>query len=342
MKETNITMIGGPETGKTCYLYAMADQMTFGVHGFRFNAKDYNIACSLDDCWSMILNDGKWPKQTNENQRIEFECRYGTKMLASFNWFDYRGGLATEGKLDSSNPVMKEFMEILNRSTCLLILVSAEDIKGILNGHKKPESLFKRYKHLMDMYIQEHDPIPIAFVITKGDLLDEGEFERGVELLKSTYYQEYFITDPCGDGWLITFVVVGLGAEKLGKTRDGMVTGKIAPFNVHLPVLFAVRCSLVNELMEAQAEVNGLLKAQADKKRVLEKENSRSFLSRVWNGDIRDDLNKELESINKSLVAEKKNFDMRSADLFKLTEELMKSNTAVVYCNGHQMTIREA
>lgn len=337
--EVNITMIGGPGTGKTCYLYAMADQMIFGLNGFSFQAADYNVACDLQDKWFMMAEEGKWPRNTDKNREIKFRCCYGTRELATFNWFDYRGGLCTEGNLDRSNPEVTEFIDVMDRSTCLLILISAEDIKGVLNGNTASVRLFQRYISLLNLYSEKHKPVPIAFTITKGDLLEEGEFERGVELLKNRYFSQFFINDSESGGWLITFVVVGLGAEKLGKTEDGMILGTISPFNVHLPVLFAIRCSYTKQIETIKQEKSRLSRERDGYVREYETVSKRSALSRWWHGDDLDEVTAELEDARNRVRKTEENFNKYYANLLKLTNELMESNTAIVYCNGEKMEL---
>lgn len=332
MEKIGITMIGASGTGKTCYLYAMADAMQSGSCDFTFTAMPYKKTLELQDAWDSILN-GKWPKGTDLSTEYEFACSYCMRPIATFSWYDYRGGIL-------QNPDDEEERASLfgkmGSSRCLIICISAEAIHGILAGDLKSRRLFQVYMNLIQEYRNRTGcTVPIVVAVTKADLLGPNEFESGVELIRTKYMAALFSEDDNG-GWFVSFVPVSLGTG-LGSSVNGEIVGTIEPANVHIPVLIAIKSAIV-ELLESKLEAQGVLDNKEVKiKRSLDLNAKRGLLDKIWNGDFEEELNDELAELSVDKEVLSREIEKLKADMDRLQREINQCQM-VVYSNGRRLT----
>jgi hypothetical protein len=61
LDQVKIISIGSSGSGKTCFMYAMYANMSFGFNGFTFIPSDYNQALVLEKGWESIVLNDKWP-----------------------------------------------------------------------------------------------------------------------------------------------------------------------------------------------------------------------------------------------------------------------------------------
>lgn len=331
MDKLGITMIGASGTGKTCYLYAMADAMQIGSCNFTFTATPYKVSLELQLAWDGLL-DGKWPKGSVESAEYEFVCSYALRKLATFSWYDYRGGILTNPDDASEQAALFGRMD---ESRCLIACISAEAIHGILNNDLKSRRIFSVYMGIIQKYrIDTGNTVPIVFAITKADLLEPGEFNKGVELIRTKFMTALFAEDREG-GWYVAFVPVSLGTG-LSKGPNEEVLGTIEPANVHIPVLIAVECAIAELLAEKEirlSDVNSALHRRQEEK---DRNGRRGWFDKFWNGD----QSEEIESAIGYLASDKSDLRYEIAglkdDLNKLRQEIGQCQM-VVYSNGKKI-----
>lgn len=332
MDKIGITMLGASGAGKTCYLYAMADMMQFGSCDFTFTAMPYKKTLELQCAWESILG-GKWPNGTDLSTEYEFACSYSLRKIATFSWYDYRGGILQNPDDEEERVALFDKME---NSRCLIICISAEAIHGILSGDLKSRRLFAVYMNLIQEYRNRSGrTVPIVFAVTKADLLAPKEFERGVELIHTKYMASLFAEDDDG-GWFLSFVPVSLGTG-LGSGVNGDIVGTIEPANVHIPVLIAIKCAMGELLAEKLADMGALDDSVENIRRRMNANAGRGLLDRIWNGDPSEALQKMLDglSVNKEVLLQE--IKKLNADMERLQKEINQCQM-IVYSNGRCLT----
>lgn len=334
MDKIGITMLGASGTGKTCYLYAMADAMQFGSCDFTFTAMPYQTTLELQDAWDSILN-GKWPQGTDLSTEYEFACSYCLRKIVTFSWYDYRGGIL-------QNPDDEDERESLfgkmGCSRCLIICISAEAIHGILTGDLKSRRLFAVYMNLIQEYRNRSGcTVPIVFAVTKADLLESNanEFERGVELIRTKYMASLFAEDDNG-GWFVSFVPVSLGTG-LGSANGGNIVGTIEPANVHIPVLIAIKCAMGDLLAAKLADMGALGDKVNAARQAMDVNAARGWLDKLWNGDPSEALHEVLDELSVNSAVLSKEIEKLKADMDRLQKEINKCQM-IVYSNGRCLT----
>ncbi len=308
-------MIGHKGSGKTCYLYAMYSQMAFGVNGFTFMPDDFDKALQLENGWSTIVDEHKWPEGTNESNDFVFNCSYALRQLIDFTWHDYRGGILKEGSQSSDYP---KFREKLSNSGTLIICISAEIVKGLLKNDHGAESFVRIYNQLLQQYVKDHArTVPIAITITKSDLLEDEDFPKAIVILKRLLG---FLFEKNGN-WMVMVVAVSLG-ENLTTEKDKPITGTISPAHIHLPVMFAIYSTFNQLLFEKEIQSKKI----EDKYRI---ESNKSPLQKFWNGA-------DTVSILNQLETNKADLEAIKTDLNRIVNELRK-DTCVLFFNGEKL-----
>lgn len=319
MDKTGITMIGLSNSGKSCYLYAMYAQMAFGVNGFTFIPDDFDKGLDLEDQWLKIVEEGKWPDGTTESTDYVFDCSHSFRRLMSFHWHDYRGNILK----DRNDSEQVELFNRINQSNSLIFCISAELLIDLLNGSQKAQFELRRYNDLLNKYCNINNrTVPISIAITKIDLIahDQSIFINGIKQLKEKYLNSLFNENG---NWFVMFVPVTLG-EGLKKQQGGVVTGTIAPKNIHLPVMFAIYATF-NELF------NQTKNTSEELKRSMTSELNKSDWTKLWNGDSSNYYRNELEKNNANLEAIGK-------DLARITAEF-RDNSCLFFFNGRKITV---
>lgn len=326
-----ITMLGASGTGKTCYLYAMADAMQIGSCNFTFTATPYRKSLELQKSWDSIIT-GRWPRGTDESTEYEFMCSYAMRPLATFAWYDYRGGVLSNPDDEAEQNALFRKM---NDSRCLIMCISAEVIRGVLNGDHGVRSVFRIYMNLLQNYrANTGKTVPIVFAITKADLLEKGQLDDGVEQIRKNYLAALFAEDPAG-GWFISFVPVSLGT-KLSSGPNNEIQGVIEPANVHIPVLIAIKCAIAELLAIKNAELSGLKNDLAAQRDSLWKNQQRSGWDKFWNGDPSDVISDTISCLTSSHESLEKEISGLANDLNELQKEINRCQM-VVYSNGKKL-----
>ena len=332
MEKIGITMIGASGTGKTCYLYAMADAMQFGSCDFTFTAMPYKKTLELQAAWDSIIINGKWPEGTDLSTEYEFACSYCMRPIATFSWYDYRGGILQNPDDEEERASLFGKME---NSRCLIICISAEAIHGILAGDLKSRRLFQVYMNLIQEYRNRTScTVPIVVAVTKADLLGPNEFESGVELIRTKYMAALFSEDDEG-GWFVSFVPVSLGTG-LRKDANGNIVGKIEPANVHIPVLIAIKCAMGDLLAAKLADMGALGDKVNAARQAVDVNAARGWLDKLWNGDPSEALHEVLDKLSVDSAVLSKEIAKLKADMNRLTEEI-KQCQLIVYSNGQRI-----
>lgn len=331
--EIGITMLGTSGTGKTSYLYAMVDRMTTGVNNLTFSPDDFEVALDLGKQWENICN-GEWPVPNDtEGNEYKITCAYSMRPIIGFRWYDYKGGLLNQRGDEVDMTERIKVLEKMNNSEGLIVCVSAELLKGLLQGDRSASGPFKAYSRLLLEFRRENGhTVPVMFAVTKADLISNEEFEKGVELLKSSVFSPLFAED--GD-WFIGFVPVSLGRD-FKTDGNRVVGGVINPWNVEVPVLFCIKACLDVRVQEFEDIIEEFHAAKGNYGARLARELKKSGWSRFWNGDDSDIYKMKMEEIEEKMQKTISELERLRRDVDSIGRTIIDSG-ARVYLNGCEL-----
>ncbi len=269
-------MFGISGSGKTCYLYAMAQILQGGARqgGFRLSviANNMQQQALLNDGYMMMAADGKWPETTNVTTeydlcvRVQYEDMF-REIIPNLALYDYTGGIWTNNSDDAHQDRLR-LMKAFAQSSSVVFLVDgvtllqAMEPANLHPSHRNKattqqivqarqqiafvENLFRSFKQ------QEGSMPPVMVVVTKSDVFaDESELQQGKSLVKE-YLPSIFAR---GSGIEAAITNVSLGTH-LGST-NGAITGNLSlstQYNIHLPIVFAVYAFLSEAYMNSPEE----------------------------------------------------------------------------------------
>lgn len=351
-----ITMIGGSRTGKTCYLCAMAHEMAIPQNGFTFSPSmlDFTSESSknarrLNSEWRQmqhvyddsgnIIERGRWLRGTDESKDFDFLCSYAGRPLASFLWHDYRGGNVDGNVQELSESDQKSLFDRINNSACLIVCIAAERLQALIRGSDEAAGEFGIYAgYLMNYRATLGKTVPVVFTITKADKLAEGEFSKGVEILKNEIFSQFFQPGYTED-WFMMFVGVCLG--EFQDSNDGLIYGEFRPTNIHLPVLFAVRCALLEKMQASQGTLDSVMQKTGEKSNKLSHENNRTAIGKLFHRHDRESIKNQLKALDADRAEIESDIARLTADLSAITKELIGDNPDAVqlYLGGRKVTI---
>ena len=257
-----ISVFGVRGSGKTCYIYAMAQVMQQGV---TYNNTTISLIAN-NFMQQNRLNNGflelmgqTWPMGSLKTTVYDFRVRLQhdekyQEIIPSLLIRDYRGGLL-QGDDDNDN----EFEELINSfsdSCAIIFLVDGETLLHALDPidvvpeHRVPlenrqilsarnqisliENLFMEYKK------RNRIIPPVMIAITKADLfLTIDEVNKGKELIKK-YLPSIFAK---GTGIDAAITLVSLGENLSGDDHNrlyGQILLDTRRSNIHIPIIYAI------------------------------------------------------------------------------------------------------
>ena len=259
-------MLGPSGSGKTVFLASLYKKLSIqGEHGFFLEVDGSEKRKRLNNIYTQIAIDEKWPKGTTYSEISEwtFTCRVQTENLpiysaCKFNYLDYAGGRITDEMEEDS-----EFDDKLNDADALLGLLDAQRICAFMQNEKVGMSwAINDLPNMLD--IMQNTSKPIHFIISKWDIL-EGKFtleqirNRLLEIdeFKNLIKQRTKAGTPVR---LIPVSAVGMGFAELQPDGSMAKTGKLPkPFQVEVPlacILPDMIQTKLHELIEKQQELN--------------------------------------------------------------------------------------
>ena len=179
MKSYKILTLGASGAGKTVFFASMFKSLsTQGKYGFYLEAEDFNKQKLLNDIYTNLII-GEWPEATRASEISEwkFTCCIKNPELENFPicqfiYFDFAGGRFTDMDEEDSNLQQ--------------IIVKADAILGLLDGQKIQALMSNKNEQKIDDFLNKDLPpiirwmsycqAPIQFVISKRDLLENGNF----------------------------------------------------------------------------------------------------------------------------------------------------------------------
>lgn len=279
---SKISMFGVSASGKTCFLYAMAQVLRNGVrHGDNLVQIISNRARQ-----QMKLNDGymklarrQWPQTSDKTETFDFkvsmQCNgnYG-EVIPSLEIQDYRGGILQDMS-ETGEEELDDLLDSFRGSSAIIFIIDGQTLIDAMDLRDRDvchqgntdvleqfsartqiefvENIFMEYKRV------EEDVPPVLIAISKGDIFaSDQERQNGIRLVKEKLPSIFAIGSRLTAG--ITIMSLG---EGLGTDTNGALVGtlKLSPdYNIHVPVIFGVYADLCYQFEETTepAERNGI------------------------------------------------------------------------------------
>lgn len=263
---SKVSMFGVSSSGKTCFLYAMAQVLRTGVrHGDNLVQMISNRARQ-----QMKLNDGylklakrKWPQKSDKTEPFDFkvsmQCNgYFSEIIPTLEILDYRGGIL-EDMSENAETNLDELLDSFRGSSAIIFIIDGKTLIDAMNPDDRDvchrgaidiethfsarmqiefvENIFIEYKRV------EEDIPPILIAISKGDLFaSEYEKDNGIRLIKEKLPSMFSVGSKLTAG--ITTMSLG---ENLGSDENGGLTGTLKldlDHNIHVPAIFGIYADL--------------------------------------------------------------------------------------------------
>ncbi len=276
MNTYTVIMLGPSGSGKTVFLASMYKKLsTQGEHGFFLEVDGAEKRKRLNNIYTQIAVDEKWPKGTTYSEISEwtFTCRVQTENLpiysaCKFAYLDYAGGRLTD-EMEEEDPAFESKLK------------EAETMLGLLDGQRlsalmRNEKLGKIWaiNDLPNMlHVMQNTKKPIHFVISKWDIV-QGNFT--LEQIRDRLLQiEEFrnlvkVRNKAGTPVrLIPVSAVGMGFAKLQPDGSMAKTGELPqPFHVEVPLACVLPDMIQSHLKELirkkQEELSKPIEEKAD------------------------------------------------------------------------------
>jgi len=321
-KKIKITMLGTTSAGKTCYMLAMYAKMTEGVDGFTLTTTDPDMDIELIDMWEKLESgddEQRWPKPNPAGAVLyEFDFSYGfhTKLM-KFDWLDYRGGALRD---KSSEQDVQDLQKNLSDSSCVFLCISGE----FLSEKYEDASIIRKARiDRMNRFITGIGKnIPVVILITKSDLCKKRPKDELIEDIKklfSTFFDK-------GAGWFVMICPVTLGDE-LAKDNKG---GMIAPKHVHLPLIFAIYSTYLQELINTKREIED---AEKDLYRIKNRPVTQKFVD-WWKGRTPE------MSPSKKIDQHTQKYNEIAVKMSLMTQKLQHQDVSI-YFDGKEEKVNE-
>ncbi len=251
-----VSIFGLRGSGKSCYLYAMAEVMNSGVEispneKLTVTTPVLKQRIMLDKGFEMLA-EGHWPQGSSETLVYDFDVKMNEngrfQSVMSFKMQDYRGG-ALNGATEEDEEVREGLLKAFKNSTAIIFMVDGQSLSDVLPGSGASLSSIVKARHnisfiqdLFRLYVQKvgsENVVPILLAITKSDLLDDDKLMRAKSYLKDNL-PEIFNN---GSGVFVAITSVSIG-ENL-RNDNGVLKGRLVlnqRRNIHIPMLFPVYC----------------------------------------------------------------------------------------------------
>lgn len=261
-------MFGISGSGKTCYLYAMAQVMNTGVRygdttHVSIISNNISQQQTLFDGYYTMAAESKWPLPSNNtteydfNVRVQHEDQY-EEVIPSLILHDYAGGV-WQSQTQEGQEQREALLEDFAQSSAILFIVDsgtllramAVEPQDIDASHREkyvniplPNILRARQQislveNLLRVYKQNNPNVPpVLMVITKGDMFaSEYEKQKAYEYLLMTL-PSIFARGSQIEAALTT-VSLGDNLTNVDSKLSGVLDISVG-HNIHIPMLFAL------------------------------------------------------------------------------------------------------
>ena len=280
MKTYRIIVLGASGSGKTFFLASMYKKLSVQKPeiGFFFEAAPEQRIKLVNKYDEIARPDADWPPGTlrNEISTWSFICtvqsRLGNYPAFDVVYLDYSGEILTQAQ--QSDGVGSPSLEIdqeAKQADALLVLLDGQKMLYMLQNQRQALARLERDLNFILPIIQTVRPMPVHFVITKWDLLENQDFtlsqvrERLLQIdqFNNVLSQRRRLQIPTR---LIPTSALGQGFAELDASGVMHKNPEQAPdpYQVEMPIACTLIDSfqlLVNELRRDQSSLRFLLRA---------------------------------------------------------------------------------
>ena len=261
-------MFGISGSGKTCYLYAMAQVMNNGVRygdstHISIISNDLSQQQALFDGYYTMAAESKWPLPSNNTTEYDFNVRVLHKrqyeeIIPSLILHDYAGGVwqsQTQEGIEQREALLEDF----SQSSVISFIVDSDTILKAMANNPQDIDASHRLKYtsmplaeilrakqqislvenLLRIYKRANDSVPpILLVITKGDIFaSETEKQIAYTYLRRTLPSIFAVGSQVESA--LTIVSLGDNLINENSKLSGDLDISIG-HNIHIPMLFAL------------------------------------------------------------------------------------------------------
>ncbi len=331
-----ISFYGLSRSGKSCYIFAMAQALSQGIQFsdgqiLTVRTPDPRQMLRLYKAYETMTN-GLWPKGSIESYDYNFNVSKALEKLMSFGLTDFRGGLLDSMDEDDEDEQNKLFDSYRN-SSVLLFFIGADAIRDARNGDFEANFKIDYLNTLYGNYLDkaQDSKTPIMIVITKSDMLSSQEIEQSKVFVKKK------MQDMFGVGTQITAAITAVTLGRNLSNDNGELEGEliIGPTsgNIHIPILYSLYCVMAKNLEEATSNLRSAETSYRGAQRDLSHELSRSPFARIFN-DNESSIRSRLSSYNSAISEEKSKLIKINETMAMIKQYLLKG--AEVYINGQK------
>ncbi|MFB6892480.1 hypothetical protein ACFCX4_24575 [Kitasatospora sp. NPDC056327] len=343
-----LTMLGASGSGKTAYLHGMYNRLSMGVQGYYLYATDPDLDLDLAEDWARLRRTGAMPKATSERPiGYEFVFRRGMRDLMTIDCVDFRGNAALDRRSAAEDVALLE--DRLSVSDSIILALDSEHVAewvrhgapGGLDRDDDPMEISRFSRAISRVFsnrLAEGEPVPgVTVLLTKADLLAERTGMRAAEALQTVGRNfPKLVPVLAGDG--ADGVTVALCAVQLGNfgaaAQATVDASRIAPKNLHLPVIFSLRHYLSEGIVRNRQEM-GRLSASLDASRGELAALSQGFLGGFFKGAEKTNARQQIDRLVSSSSA-------TAADLQKAQERCRELDDELrgiaIYRDGRLLT----
>ncbi len=330
-----ISFYGLSRSGKSCYIFAMAQALSQGIkfpNGeiLTIRTPDPRQMLRLYKAYEQMMN-GQWPAGNIESAIYKFNTKKSLVNIMSFELSDYRGGLL-DTMDDDDKEAQEELLSSYKDSSVLLFFIGADIVKKALAGDFESNFKINYLNVLYDNYLEQtyDSKTPVMIVITKSDMLSPQEVVKVKEFVM-TKMQSLFAY-----GTNITAAITAVTLGKNLSNDNGELEGEliIGPTsgNIHIPVLYSLYCVLSKELEEAHQNLVSAQDAYNSSRKDLSHELNRSSFARFWVNN-ESDIRGRMGSYSSSIGEEKEKISQILQTMELIKPYIIKG--ADLYINGN-------
>ncbi|MEV6976043.1 hypothetical protein [Kitasatospora sp. NPDC093806] len=305
-----LTMLGASGSGKTAYLHGMYNRLSMGVQGYYLYATDPDLDLDLAEDWARLRRTGTMPKATSDRPiAYEFVFRRGMRDLMTIDCVDFRGNAALDRRGAAADVAQLE--ERLSVSDAIILALDSEHVAewisqgapGNLDRDDDPMEISRFSRAISRVFsrrMQDGDPVPgVTVLLTKADLLAARTGMKAHEALQVAG-QNFGKLVPvlAGDG--AEGVTVALCPVQLGNfgaaAQATVDASRIAPKNLHLPVIFSLRHYLSEGIVRNRQEMSRL-SASLDASRGELEALSQGFFGGLFKGAQKTSARQEIDRL---------------------------------------------
>ncbi len=340
-KRTKITILGTSGAGKTCYLLGMYHIMNMGMKSFYIKADDdtdVELKTKYRKMKDSSLGTNRFPAGTDTNSEYSFMLQYGFEDIVPFQWIDYAGG-ALVSKTAGDEEEYKKIKDTINESSCLLICVDGELLKGNDTEEKiervKEHCTSSMHNFFADYFTENQNLPPTAIVLTKYDVCEKDTDLNEIDEVIREAFGDFFPLRSDIER-IVAIIPVSLGTN----ISENNYSGKLKPINIHLPIFMGIWFTL-QKLIKEYADALAFLKTETNSYMKMKDkvENIPIPFFSFFNKKTIQELSNRIDKIKNLSQKTKKIFDIMTKHSELLTDEL--NEIELLYENNKKTSFKK-